>query len=84
MILHQAIAGSSIKIPEQKYFYGVPGAKELKFFMCDLKKFFATAHVPANDKLTMAVRYFRNDVVLRWRTKNLDDESAHSVTRGKN
>ena len=45
--------------------------------MWDLEHYFATAHVHTNDKLTMAVRYFRGDAILWWRTKNADDESAN-------
>lgn len=68
---------AKIKVPEPKSFDGVRGAKELENFLWDLEHYFATAHVHTNDKLTIAVRYFRGDAILWWRTKNADDESAN-------
>ncbi|RWR95039.1 hypothetical protein CKAN_02436000 [Cinnamomum micranthum f. kanehirae] len=61
-----------VKVPEPKPFAGTRNTKELENFLWDMELYFAAAHIPIEERVTITSMYLSGGVKLWWQTR-VDD-----------
>ena len=61
------------RVPEPTSYCGDRKAKELENFLWDLEQYFKAAHVPEQERVSVAGMYLSGDAKLWWRTRTVDD-----------